>query len=69
MVSQGDGNYTDFNATLAEELPEDERNGDITQNPDLWMYQLVYGLSFVLLLITGVIKGIGVTFRYGKLVF
>ncbi|KAG7166923.1 ATP-binding cassette sub-family C member 11-like [Homarus americanus] len=65
-LDQGDGleeerrmNLTEYNITLSDE----ELKGDITQNPMLWMYQLVYALSFVLLLITGLIKGIGVTFR------
>lgn len=52
-------NATEYNLTLS----DDELKGDISQNPMLWMYQLVYGLSFILLLFTGVIKGIGVTFR------
>ncbi|XP_069952910.1 ATP-binding cassette sub-family C member 12 isoform X2 [Cherax quadricarinatus] len=65
-LDQGDGmaaerreNVTAYNLTLSDE----DIKGEITQNPMLWMYQLVYGLSFVLLLITGIIKGIGVTFR------
>lgn len=65
-LDQGDGsvaerldNATEYNLTLS----DDELKGDISQNPMLWMYQLVYGLSFILLLFTGVIKGIGVTFR------
>ncbi|XP_071525767.1 ATP-binding cassette sub-family C member 5-like isoform X3 [Panulirus ornatus] len=65
-LDEGDGkveeritNTTEYNITLSDE----KLKGDITKNPMLWMYQLVYGLSFVLLLITGIVKGIGVTFR------
>ncbi|XP_045623977.2 ATP-binding cassette sub-family C member 12 isoform X1 [Procambarus clarkii] len=59
MVKERMANQTKYNLTLSDE----EIKGDITQNEMLWMYQLVYGMSFVLLLITGIIKGIGVTFR------
>lgn len=64
--TQGDGmieermkNISSYNLTLSEE----EIKGNIVENPSLWIYQLVYCLSFILLLITGVVKGIGVTFR------
>lgn len=55
-------NATENNITLSDE----ELKGNITMNPMLWMYQSVYGLSLVLLIIMGIVKGIGVTFRYGK---
>ncbi|XP_050696667.1 ATP-binding cassette sub-family C member 5-like isoform X1 [Eriocheir sinensis] len=65
-LDQGDGqieermmNISEYNLTLSEE----EIKGSIVENPALWFYQLVYCLSFILLLITGVVKGIGVTFR------
>ncbi|XP_064086924.1 ATP-binding cassette sub-family C member 5-like isoform X2 [Macrobrachium nipponense] len=65
-LDQGDGrkeerkeNITMYNLTFS----GDELLGSVTHNPDLWMYQLVYIMSFVMLLITGVIKGTGVTFR------
>ncbi|XP_068243109.1 ATP-binding cassette sub-family C member 5-like isoform X2 [Palaemon carinicauda] len=65
-LDQGDGmreeretNMTLYNLTVS----DDELIGSVTDHPDLWMYQLVYIMSFVMLLITGVIKGTGVTFR------
>ncbi|KAK7082304.1 Multidrug resistance-associated protein 5, partial [Halocaridina rubra] len=60
-LDQGDGTAS-FNRTNSSRS-EEEVKGNITDNPDMWMYQLVYAMSFVLLLITGIIKGTGVTFR------
>lgn len=34
--------------------------GFVNDNPDLWMYQLVYGLTFAVMMIFGLIKGIGI---------
>lgn len=59
---QREQNITLYNITYS----NDELKGDVTQNPNLWIYQLVYGLSFVFLIATGIVKGIGVTFRYYK---
>ncbi|KAL7637505.1 UNVERIFIED_CONTAM: hypothetical protein RMT77_012233 [Armadillidium vulgare] len=56
---QREQNITLYNITYS----NDELKGDVTQNPNLWIYQLVYGLSFVFLIATGIVKGIGVTFR------
>lgn len=65
---QGDGlgaeraeNKTLYNETFS----KDELKGDISQNPNLWLFQLVYGMSFIALIFIGIIKGIGVTFRSG----
>ncbi|KAB7497030.1 Multidrug resistance-associated protein 5 [Armadillidium nasatum] len=65
-LDDGDGlekerkqNRTLYNITYS----DDELKGDVTQNPNLWIYQLVYGLSFVFLIAIGIVKGIGVTFR------
>ncbi|KAK8395732.1 hypothetical protein O3P69_005668 [Scylla paramamosain] len=65
-LDQGDGRIEDrqMNVTLYNlTLSDAELKGSIVENPSLWLYQLVYCLSFLLLLLTGVIKGIGVTFR------
>ncbi|KAK3857649.1 hypothetical protein Pcinc_036112 [Petrolisthes cinctipes] len=66
-LDEGDGLLDERkqNATLNlnQTLSDEEMVGYVTDNPLLWMYQVVYGTSFFLLLITGIIKGIGVTFR------
>jgi hypothetical protein len=34
--------------------------GYVNNNPDLWFYQLVYGLSFAVIMFIGLMKGIGI---------
>ena len=65
VIEKGDGledqrlqNQTLYNITFA----DDELKGNVTDNPDLWMYQTVYVMSFVILIVTGMVKGIGLTF-------
>ncbi|CAL4069089.1 unnamed protein product, partial [Meganyctiphanes norvegica] len=65
-LDQGDGMVQERRKNFTDEkydYSDEELKGDITKNPDLWIYQLVYGLSFIVILATGIIKGIGVTFR------
>ncbi|XP_064096372.1 ATP-binding cassette sub-family C member 12-like [Macrobrachium nipponense] len=64
-LDEGDGlsasrlqNATAQNLTLSEE----DLKGSITDNPRLWMYQLVYGVSFCALVVVGLVKGIVLTF-------
>ena len=45
------------------DLSDEELKGNVTDNELMWMFQLVYGLSFAGILITGIIKSIGVSFR------
>ncbi|KAK3884295.1 hypothetical protein Pcinc_011423 [Petrolisthes cinctipes] len=64
-LDQGDGkmeerqrNKTHHNASMTEE----ELNGDISKNPDLWMYQMVYGLCYLCVFITGIVKSFSLPF-------
>ncbi|XP_076037140.1 ATP-binding cassette sub-family C member 5-like isoform X2 [Oratosquilla oratoria] len=65
-LDEGDGKREERVFNMTEHIMEyekDELDGYITDHPMLWMYQLVYGLSVIIMLATGVVKGIGVTFR------
>ncbi|XP_060715255.1 ATP-binding cassette sub-family C member 12 [Tachysurus vachellii] len=46
-LSQGSGNATNLNSTI----------NDISKNPDLGFYQLVYGLSVVVMVVLSAVKG------------
>jgi hypothetical protein len=50
-------NMTRFNLT---NMTEEELKGYVNDNPDLFFYQLVYGLIFCLMMVTGVMKGLGI---------
>jgi hypothetical protein len=50
-------NITRYNLT---NMTEEELKGFVNDNPDLWFYQLVYGLTFGVILFIGLIKGIGI---------
>ena len=61
-IDNGDGrieerqaNATLYNITYTDE----EMTGLVTDNPDLWLYQTIYGLSVPVMLFFGVIKGFG----------
>jgi pheromone shutdown protein TraB len=41
-------------------MTEEELKGFVNDNPDLWFYQLVYGLTFGIMLFVGLMKGIGI---------
>jgi hypothetical protein len=41
-------------------MTEEELKGYVNDNPDLWFYQLVYGLTFGIMLFIGLMKGIGI---------
>jgi hypothetical protein len=41
-------------------MTEEELKGYVNDNPDLWFYQLVYGLTFAIMLFIGLMKGIGI---------
>lgn len=38
----------------------EELKGYVNDNPDLWFYQLVYGLGFIVMMFVGLMKGIGI---------
>ena len=42
----------------------------MNDNPDLWLYQLVYGLTFAVMMTVGLLKGIGIARQLllGKLI-
>ncbi|KAK3528342.1 hypothetical protein QTP86_033632 [Hemibagrus guttatus] len=50
-LSQGSGNGTNPNSTIS----------DISKNPDLGFYQMVYGLSVVVMVVLSVVKGYAFT--------
>ncbi|XP_033609843.1 multidrug resistance-associated protein 5 isoform X2 [Cryptotermes secundus] len=63
-LDQGDGleaerkeNITRYNLT---NMTEEELKGYVNDNPDLWFYQLMYGLTFGIMLFIGLMKGIGI---------
>lgn len=41
-------------------MTEEELKGYVNDNPDLFFYQLVYGLTFCVMMIVGLVKGIGI---------
>jgi hypothetical protein len=51
------GNITRYNLT---NMTEEVLKGYVNDNPDLWFYQLVYGLSFAVMMFIGLMKGIGI---------
>ncbi|KAG8233856.1 hypothetical protein J437_LFUL006879 [Ladona fulva] len=62
-LDHGDGleeerraNMSVMNVTMT----EDELIGSVNENPLLWMYQLVFGLSFVVMMLIGLFKGVGI---------
>ena len=62
-IDQGDGvtrerNSTESNLTLT----EDQFKGYITDHPDLWFYQMIYGLSLPIMIFFGIVKGYGIAF-------
>jgi len=48
---------TRFNLT---NMTEEELKGYVNDNPDLFFYQLVYGLTFCVMIVIGLVKGIGI---------
>lgn len=63
-LDQGDGleasrkeNMTLYNLT---NMTEEELKGFVNDNPDLFFYQLVYGLTFCVMMFIGLMKGIGI---------
>lgn len=63
-LDKGDGleaarreNMTLYNLT---NMTEEELKGYVNDNPDLYFYQLVFGLTFVIMLFIGLVKGIGI---------
>jgi hypothetical protein len=60
-------NITRYNLT---NMTEEQLKGYVNDNPDLWFYQLVYGLTFGVMLVVGLVKGIGIARQLllGKLV-
>jgi len=50
-------NMTLYNLT---NMTEEELKGYVNDNPDLYFYQLVFGLTFVIMLFIGLVKGIGI---------
>ena len=60
----GQGNITSLkngNITITEEQIQESQN--ITNNPNLWYYQLVHGISLVGLVVVGLIKGVMIAHR------
>ncbi|PSN51489.1 Multidrug resistance-associated protein 5 [Blattella germanica] len=64
-LDHGDGleeerrlNLTLYNMTTNK--TEEELKGFVNNNPDLWFYQLVYGLTFAVMMFVGLLKGIGI---------
>ncbi|XP_046999518.1 ATP-binding cassette sub-family C member 5-like isoform X1 [Schistocerca americana] len=60
-LDEGDGkegeriyNVTHYNQTF------DNMKGFVNDNPFLWFYQLIYGMTFVVMMVFGMIKGIGI---------
>ena len=49
------------NITITEEDIGESQN--ITNNPDLWYYQLVHGISLIIMIIIGLIKGFSIAHR------
>ncbi|KAJ9585510.1 hypothetical protein L9F63_002711, partial [Diploptera punctata] len=59
-LDEGDGrknNITDYT--------EEDLKGFVNKNADLWFYQLVYGLTFAVMLVVGLLKGIGIARHFG----
>jgi len=50
-------NVTRYNLT---NMTEEELKGYVNDNPNLFFYQLVYGLTFCIMMVIGLIKGIGI---------
>lgn len=50
-------NITRYNLT---NMTEEELKGFVNDNPNLWFYQLVYGLTFAIMIFIGLMKGIGI---------
>jgi hypothetical protein len=50
-------NITRYNLTS---MTEEELKGFVNDNPDLWFYQLVYGITFCIMMFIGLMKGIGI---------
>jgi hypothetical protein len=50
-------NMTFYNLT---NMTEEELKGYVNDNPDLFFYQLVYGLTFCVMMFIGLMKGIGI---------
>ena len=70
-----DGSILHPNATaqeILESLPKNETNGTIefkgyvTDNPDLWFYQLIHFLSTVAIIVFGLIKGLSCAIQFLK---
>ena len=45
-------------------LPDDQMKGYVTDNPNLWIYQLIYASSLFIIFISGISKGIAVANRF-----
>jgi hypothetical protein len=50
-------NITLYNLT---DMTEEVLKGYVNDNPDLFFYQLVYGLTFCIMMFIGLMKGIGI---------
>jgi len=50
-------NVTLYNLT---NMTEEDLKGYVNDNPDLCFYQLVYGVTFCIMMFIGVMKGIGI---------
>ena len=70
-----DGSILHPNATserVLESLPKNESdetvkfNGYVTDNPDLWFYQLVHLFSVIALIVFGLIKGLSCAIQFLK---
>ena len=70
-----DGSILHPNATaegILESLPRNESDdkvefkGFVTDNPDLWFYQLVHFLSVLALIVFGLIKGLSCAIQFLK---
>ena len=67
-----DGSILHPNATaqeILEALPKNdtvEFKGYVTDNPDLWFYQLVHFLSVIALIVFGLIKGLSCAIQFLK---
>ncbi|KAJ4445532.1 hypothetical protein ANN_12212 [Periplaneta americana] len=62
-LDQGDGkeadrriNDTEYNLNMTEE----ELKGFVNDNPHLWFFQLIYGVTFAFIMFIGLLKGIGI---------
>ncbi|XP_046390511.1 ATP-binding cassette sub-family C member 5-like [Ischnura elegans] len=66
-LDEGDGsggamvaNWKANSSIAGTNLTENELKGSVNDNPYLWFYQTIYGLSFVVLMTIGLVKGVGI---------